>query len=202
MRFLAAALAFLLSTASLLYGVAMQTVWAPETEVEHSISFDSDSRYALLEPELIGAYGDSVQIQIFGNEKTRLMSGRESDLRAWLEGTDWVVPFLLVNPEQELSGLYRRNFSGDNPPNSVTGFDIFSSEKEGTELLEQTLNYQPGVGYIVASDGVNPVPPSLKLTWQVQPPEVLSWPFLTSSVVGYVVSFMLLVSATRTSHLL
>ena len=200
MRFLAAALAFLLSTASLLYGVAMQTVWAPETEVEHSISFDSDSRYALLEPELIGAYGDSVQIQIFGNEKTRLMSGRESDLRAWLEGTDWVVPFLLVNPEQELSGLYRRNFSGDNPPNSVTGFDIFSSEKEGTELLEQTLNYQPGVGYIVASDGVNPVPPSLKLTWQVQPPEVLSWPFLASSVVGYVVSFMLLVSAIRTQN--
>jgi hypothetical protein len=56
MRFLAAALVFLISTASLLYGAAMQTIWAPETEVQHSISFDSSSKYALIEPELIGAY--------------------------------------------------------------------------------------------------------------------------------------------------
>jgi hypothetical protein len=134
MRFLAAALVFLISTASLLYGAAMQTIWAPETQVQHSISFDSSSKYALIEPELIGAYADSVDIRIIGEEKTKLISGRESDLRAWLEGTDWVLPSLLVNKDQEISNLYRRNFSGDNPPNTITGFDVFISEQDGAEL--------------------------------------------------------------------
>jgi hypothetical protein len=112
MRFLAAALVFLTSTASLLYGVAMQTVWAPETEVEHSISFDSSSKYALLESELIGAYGESVSIKIIGDEKTRLITGRETDLRAWLDGTDWSLPSLLINPNQGIS-RGRRAFGED-----------------------------------------------------------------------------------------
>jgi hypothetical protein len=197
MRFLAAALVFLLSTASLLYGVAMQTVWAPETEVEHSISFDSSSKYALLEPELIGSYADTVDIRIAGEEKTKLISGRESDLRAWLDGTDWVLPSLLINPNQEISSLYTRDFSGDNPPNSVTGFDVFISELEGNALLEQRVEYQPGIAYIIASDGVNPVPASLRMTWQVEPPEVLSGPFLGASVVGYLLSLLILISAIR-----
>lgn len=197
MRFLAAALVFLISTASLLYGIAMQTVWAPETEVQHSISFDSSSKYALLEPELIGAYGESVDIRIVGEERTKLISGRESDMRAWLDGTDWILPSLLVNPNQETSTLLRRNFSGDNPPNSLSGFDIFISEQNGAELLEQTITYQPGIAYLIASDGVNPVPASLRLTWQVEPPEVLSAPFLGASVVGYLLSFLILVSAIR-----
>jgi hypothetical protein len=197
MRFLAAALVFLLSTASLLYGVAMQTVWAPETQVEHSISFDSTSKYALLEPELIGAYADTVDIRIAGDEKTKLISGRESDLRAWLDGTDWVLPSLLINSNQEISSLYSRDFSGDNPPNSVTGFDVFISELEGNALLEQSLEYQPGIAYIIASDGVNPVPASLRMTWQVEPPQVLSGPFLGASIVGYLLSLLILVSAIR-----
>ena len=197
MRFLAAALVFLISTASLLYGIAMQTVWAPETEVQHSISFDSSSKYALLEPELIGAYGETVDVRIAGDERTKLISGRESDLRAWLEGTDWALTSLLVNPNQETSNLFRRSFSGDNPPNSITGFDVFISEQDGAELLEQTITYQPGIAYIIASDGVNPVPASLRMTWQVEPPEVLSGPFLGVSVVGYLLSFLILVSAIR-----
>ena len=197
MRFLAAALVFLTSTASLLYGVAMQTVWAPETEVEHSISFDSSSKYALLESELIGAYGESVSIKIIGDEKTRLITGRETDLRAWLDGTDWSLPSLLINPNQGISNLYRRNFSGDNPPNSISGFDTFIAEEEGAELLEKTVEYQPGIGYLIASDGVNPVPATLRMTWTVEPPEVLSGPFLAASVIGYLFSFVILVTAIR-----
>ena len=197
MRFLAAALVFLISTASLLYGIAMQTVWAPETEVEHSITFDSSSKYALIEPELIGAYGDRVDVRIIGEEKTKLITGRESDLRAWLDGTDWALPSLLVNPSQETANLYRRNFTGDNPPNTITGFDIFIEEQEGAEIIEKTLPYQPGIGYIIASDGVNPVPATLRMTWRVEPPEVLSGPFFAASIVGYLLSFVLLVNAIR-----
>ena len=200
MRFLAAALVFLISTASLLYGVAMQTVWAPETKVQHSITFDSSSKYALIEPELIGAYADSVDIRIIGEEKTKLISGRESDLRAWLEGTDWVLPSLLVNQNQGIANLYRRNFTGDNPPNSITGFDVFISEQEGAELLEQTLPYQPGIAYVIASDGVNPVPATLRMTWQVEPPQIQSAPYFFASTAGYLVSLFLLISAIRNQN--
>ena len=197
MRFLAAALVFLLSTASLLYGVAMQTVWAPETEVRHSLNLDESSKYALIEPELIGSYAEKVDIRIVGDGSVSLISGRESDLRAWLDGTDWALPSLLVNPTQESSNLIRRNFSGDNPPNSISGFDVFISEERANRVIQQTLSYQPGIGYVIASDGVNPVPSSLTLTWQVEPPEIASGPFLVASVLGYALSLITLVYAIR-----
>ena len=197
MRFLASALVFLISTASLLQGVAMQTVWYPETEVRQSIVFGETSRYALLEPELLASYADSVNLRISGAGDIRLISGRESDLVAWLDGANWSKPSLRVNPELETSTLISRNYRGDNPPNSVSGFDVFMSESVEQRSLRQTVDYQPGIAYLIASDGVNPVPSRLEMTWQIEPPSVASDPFFAVSIAGYLFSLLLLVNAIR-----
>ncbi len=197
MRFLASALVFLISTVSLLQGVAMQTVWLPETEVRQSIAFTESSRYALLEPEMLASYADRVELRISGDSEIRLISGRESDLVAWLDGANWSKPSLRVNPDLETSNLIGRNYRGDNPPNTVTGFDVFMTESVEQRLLTATIDYQPGIAYLIASDGVNPVPSNLQLTWQVDPPSVASDPFFAVSIAGYLLSLLILVNAIR-----
>ena len=84
MRFLIAAVLFLISLSLLVVGVAQRTVWAPAEHQTVSVEYDGSSPFIVIPNETLTMLPGSPEVVAEGSSNTFISYGRQSDVEAWV----------------------------------------------------------------------------------------------------------------------
>lgn len=164
MRFLIAAVLFVLAIGSLLFGLAERTIWAPEPYKSISAFSQSDEPFIYIPSEVLQGLPDAPVVSTSSvPDGVFLAYGRDDDIRAWLGDTSHAeVTYDSVEQRLDLISV-----PGDGDSASPLGSDLWQFEKQGEGAQEIKTLPEPGIGVLIASDGFAPAPSQVKLTWPV-----------------------------------
>lgn len=188
MRFLYAAVLFVLSAILILFGLAERTVLAPPSQYSLSIKSDSKAPYAVIPADVLSMHPGSVKVSVKGPGHAFIASGRESDIVAYVGDSQYSQ--IMIDP---VSKKYEaKTFTGSAPSSNPTNSDLWRSEISGQlkTSLKVALDQQGAA--LVASDGVAAAPQQINLHWTVK------FDFTASTVLIIIGLVLLLVAAVLT----
>ena len=84
MRFLVAAVLFVLSTILILTGLAQRTILAPPSQYSLSVKSDATAPYTVIPAEVLAMHPGAVKVSVKGPTQAFIASGRESDIVAFV----------------------------------------------------------------------------------------------------------------------
>lgn len=163
MRFLIAAALFVVSVFALLFGVAERTIWAPPANYSESLEFSTPKSLAIIPAKTLAKHPGDPFIQVSGAKATFLATGREADLVAWVgSAAHETVVFakggkkIEVNPTEGYENL-----------DSPLGSDLWRSQQVGEASAQIQVDRAEEGAVLVASDGIKPLPKTLKIVWPI-----------------------------------
>ena len=174
MRFLLAALLFILAISLLLLGLAQRTIWAPPDNFSVSLSVASNQPYVVLPADELALMPGEPVVSTIGDEEVFLAVGKESDVRAWvgLSGHSEA----LTSADGTAIGV--REVLGTAEYLNPAGSDLWVSESLGEGLAELAVAHGGDYAVIVASDGFKPAPNRIRISWPIENSTVVSDAFL------------------------
>lgn len=163
-RRLLVALLALLGIAALAVGVGLRTVWLPEDQVRAVFSTDSGAPLLVTAPGVLEARPGPVTVEASaeGGSPVLLVVGRERDVEGWV-GEAAHTTVTGFSAEEVLTG---ETTEGEAEVPDPTGSDLWVQRETGEGTA--TLEYESADGSYVllaATDGANPAPQELAMTW-------------------------------------
>ncbi|MFB2597237.1 hypothetical protein ACEXQE_05530 [Herbiconiux sp. P17] len=197
MRFIFAIFAFIIATALIGVGVAQRTVFLPPSTVASSVTLDGDEAYALIDSSALTAHTGKQTIVLTGSDTVFAAYGRTADVEAWLDGSEYASIGYDADSGELTSTTVAANpdaadnvASGSaNPANSDLWLEQFTAD----DAMYRTLALPAGYSMIVASDGTQPAPTQIRLSWPI--PNATPWvgPLIVAGVAFLLAGLVLLV---------
>ena len=188
MRFLVAAVLFVLSTILILLGLAERTVLAPPSQYSLSIKSDSNAPYAVIPSDVLALHPGAVKVSVKGPGHAFISSGREADILAFIGESDYSS--VLIDP---VSKKYvSKTFAGSAPSADPTNSDLWRSESSGQLKTSLAVSAKEQGAALVASDGVALAPQQIYILWRTK------FDFTVSTVLIIIGLVLLLVAAVLT----
>jgi hypothetical protein len=180
-RFVVAIVSFCVALALIGLGIAQRTIFAEPDRVTDQVTVDSQAPITIIDGAALNFRDGRQKIEIggaFGNGSFAAY-GRTADLIAWAGDTSY--NHIVVDGETgELVSQLERGTTNEaiDPKDS----DLWLGEYSSDSSLEFTVNVPDDVSVIVLSNGVDPAPPSVSVTWPVDNRAVWSGPLLIGGV--------------------
>lgn len=187
MRFLLAALLFILSISLLLLGLAQRTIWAPPDKYSVNLSITGDEPYLLIPADQLALMPGDPTVSATGDEMVFLAAGTESDVRAWLDLTSH---FQAVT-SKDGTALGISEVGGTKEFANPEGSDLWINETSGDKLAELTVPSGANYAVLIANDGFKPVPAEIRISWPIVHSNVISDIFLSVGF-GFLVTAIIL----------
>jgi hypothetical protein len=180
-RFVAAIVSFVIAFGLIGLGIAQRTVFAEPDRVTSQVTAEEDAPITIVDGSALNARDGRQKLEI-GNaldDKVFAAYGRTSDLIAWAGDTSYNY----VTYDNETRGLTMEYVDGDTDEAvAPEGSDLWIGEYASEGALEFTVNVPQDVSLIVLSDGVEPAPSALSVTWAVDNRAPWSGPLLVGGV--------------------
>ncbi|MFM6970990.1 MAG: hypothetical protein ACKOWH_00150, partial [Rhodoluna sp.] len=191
MRFLIAALLFVISVTLLLTGLAQRTIWAPPSQISQAIQLESAKSLVLIPNSVLKAHPGNPTVYIHGSGSTFLASGRESDVAAWI-GTSSFDTVKLAKKQ-----LVQESKDGVPNIDSPIGSDLWRTEVDSVVSAHLKVDKNDEGAVLVASDGIKPTASSISIVWPV--PNDLFWSnvLMTAGAVSLLAAILLNMIAYR-----
>ena len=174
MRFLLAALLFILAISLLLLGVAQRTIWAAPDNFSVNLSLSSEHPYVVIPAkELALIPGDPI-VSSFGGEQVFMAVGRESDVSAWI---GLASHYRSVTSDDGLA-LGVREVVGTSDFANPVGSDLWVSETLSEGFAEVQVPTGENLAVLIASDGFEEAPNRVRISWPIASSTVISDVFL------------------------
>ena len=174
MRFLLAALLFILAISLLLLGVAQRTIWAAPDNFSVNLSLSSEHPYVVIPAkELALIPGDHI-VSSFGGEQVFMAVGRESDVSAWI---GLASHYRSVTSDDGLA-LGVREVVGTSDFANPVGSDLWVSETLSEGFAEVQVPTGENLAVLIASDGFEEAPNRVRISWPIASSTVISDVFL------------------------
>ncbi|MEV8253620.1 hypothetical protein AB0O95_06585 [Rhodoglobus sp. NPDC076762] len=162
MRFVLAIVSFMLAAVMIGYGIAQQTILATPDEVSVSAETDGTAPLTVVSGEAFNAFSGNQTIRIEGPRRIVAAYGRSTDVLAWVGDAS----YNMVTLDQESGDLVTETIAGTeevvpDPYNSDLWLENYEAENE----LALTVKIPSDVSFIVASDGTDPAPNAVSLSW-------------------------------------
>jgi hypothetical protein len=196
-RFIFAIFAFIIATALIGVGVAQRTVFLPPDTVASSVSTEGGQPYVMISSDTLRAHDGTQTLQLSGADTIFAAYGRTSDIEAWLDGSSYDTIGYDAETGELTSTTVEANPDGAenvasgsaNPAGSDLWLEQFSTE----DAMYRSLNLPAGYSVIVASDGTQPAPDTVRLSWPI--PNATPWvgPLLVAGVAFLLAGLVLLV---------
>ncbi|TFD88879.1 hypothetical protein [Cryobacterium serini] len=179
MRFVLAIVAFVLAAVMIVLGIAQRTVLLEPAFTSLTSSVTGDTKYTVIDPSALSASTGSQTINVRGDGPIFLAYGRSEDVAAWI-ADDAYATVALSEKTGELTSTVTdavaaddgEGTAGDAPTADTTaaimnpaGSDLWLEEYTGTKSVTTTLTLPEGISVLVASDGIEPAPSSIRLSW-------------------------------------
>ncbi|MFB2585992.1 hypothetical protein [Herbiconiux liukaitaii] len=197
MRFIFAIFAFIIATALIGAGVAQRTVFLPPSSVTSSVQLESGSPYVMIDSSTLLTHEGTQTLVLSGSDTVFAAYGRTSDVEAWLEGSKYDT----IGYDEETGELDSATVEADpegaenvaSGSADPAGSDLWLEQYQTDDAMYRTLNLPAGYSVIVASDGTQPAPTTVRLSWPI--PNATPWvgPLLVAGVVFLLAGLVLLV---------
>ncbi|MFM2321315.1 MAG: hypothetical protein RL612_462, partial [Actinomycetota bacterium] len=188
MRFVIAAVLFVLSSTLILLGLAERTVLAPPSQYSASITLTQKAPYVVVPNSVLTMHPGVPKITAKNEGPAFVATGRESDIVAFVgKSTN-----LLLSTDKKSKKLSEVLTTGVEASVTPTNSDLWRSENSGPQKVSLiTPNSQQGAA-LIAADGVSAAPTKIEIHWQV-PVD-----FTVSTILMWIGLAMLLAAAILT----
>ena len=200
MRLVFAIVSFAVAAVLIGTGIAQRTIFAEPDRVVLSVSASSESPVTVIDGSALNAFAGSQTVTLSGNGEVFAGYGRTTDVLAWIGDTKYTA----VGFDSESGELTSATVPGEQTevpdPN---GSDLWLDDFQATDDLELTVNVPADVSFIVASDGVQPAPKSIDISWPLDNSTPWFGPLVISGSLALLLGLGLLLWATtglRASH--
>nr|WP_275445126.1 glycosyl transferase [Microbacterium aurum] len=146
-------------------GIAQRTVFQGPKTQSQAISVTGDAPYVLIDGAVLNSHDGSQTLRVQEDGTIFAAYGRTADLEAWLTPSDYTH---ITEDDGEIAS---EAVSAKNPsaagsePISPVGSDLWLDEFQQDDVLITPLQLPADMSLLVATDGVEPAPSSLSLTW-------------------------------------
>jgi hypothetical protein len=205
-RFVLAIVAFVLAAVMIVLGIAQRTILLEPSFISLSSTVAGDAKYTVIDPSALSASTGSQTINVRGDGAIFLAYGRSDDVAAWI-GDDAYATVALSEETGELVTTVTDAVAQDADTDTVTpdaaaativnpaGSDLWLDEFTGTDVLTTTLTLPEGISVLVASDGIEPAPAGIRLSWASDNSTPWAGPLLTGGAVLLLFGLVLYVLA-------
>lgn len=208
MRFVLAIAAFVVAAAMIVLGIAQRTVFLPPAAVSYDVSVKGDLPFTVIDGATMTELPGKQSVTATGTDTVFVGYGRTEDVKAWLGEEPYATVGFAADKSQLVSKVHKPQANDEKteptpaPTDGADGdgaseesADSAESETEGPNpagsdlwLMENVeddaviapMNIPENVSVIIASDGTQPAPATLKLTW----PSDNSTPWAGPLIVG------------------
>ncbi|MDJ0349226.1 hypothetical protein [Cryobacterium sp. PH29-G1] len=203
MRFVLAIVAFVLAAVMIVLGIAQRTILLEPSFTSLTASVDGDTKYTVIDPSALAASPGSQTINVRGDGAIFLAYGRSEDVAAWI-GDDAYATVGLSEKSGDLTSTVTEAVLPDDPATAdaaaativnPAGSDLWLEEYTGTESITTTLTLPAGISVIVASDGTEPAPADIRLSWASDNSTPWAGPLLAGGALLLLIGLVLYVLA-------
>lgn len=181
MRFVAAIVCFVIAFGLIGLGIAQRTVFAEGDRVTSDVTMEQDAPITIVDGSALNARDGRQKLEV-GNvldDHVFAAYGRTGDLIAWAGDTSYNHVTYDVETKSLTTEFVRGTTDEAIDP---AGSDLWIGEYSHEGKLEFTVNVPEDVSVIVLSDGFEPAPSSLAVTWAVDNRAPWSGPLLVGGV--------------------
>lgn len=193
MRFLLAAVLFILAISLLLLGLAQRTIWAPPESYSMTLQATADQPYMVIPAEELDLMPGEVTVSATGLQDVLLAVGQENDVFAWLGTTSHLEA---VSSSDGLA-LGIKDVVGTSDFANPVGSDLWVAEAFSEQYAEITVPEDGKYAVLVASNGIDPIPERVRVSWPIETSTVISDIFLSVGFGFLLVAIVLNLLALR-----
>jgi hypothetical protein len=174
MRFLLAALLFILAISLLLLGLAQRTIWAPPDNFSVNLTVSGNQPYLVIPAEELALMPGDPVVGGIGEGKVFVAFGQEADVLAWVGQTNHSEA--VTSDDGTAIGV--RDVVGTGDLANPAGSDLWIGESLGEGFAELAVTSGANNAVLVASDGFEPAPTKVRIAWPIESSTVVSDVFL------------------------
>jgi hypothetical protein len=187
-RFVSAIVAFVVAAAMIVFGIAQRTWLAPPDDISTSVSTaDEGTAFTVIPGRVLTSNPGQQRVELSGADTAWAAYARTSDISAWLGDEPYTAVSYdaesgelgakLVEPAADESAADESAAdesaaddaaTADTPVPNPAGSDLWLDEKSGEGSLTWTVSVPDDVSLIIASDGTQPAPSEVGLSWPLQ----------------------------------
>ena len=174
MRFLLAALLFILAVSLLLLGLAQRTIWAPPDTFSVNLSVSGNEPYLIIPAEELALMPGDPVIGGIGDAEVFVAYGREADVLAWVGQA--LHSEAVTSEDGTAIGV--RDVAGTPDLANPSGSDLWINQSLGEGFAELAIPAGGSNAVLIASDGFEPAPTRVRVAWPIENSTVVSDIFL------------------------
>lgn len=174
MRFLLAALLFILAISLLLLGLAQRTIWAPPDNFSVNLSISSAHPYVVIPTDELALMPGDPIVSSFGDEEVFIAVGREADVSAWIGLASHSRS--VTSDDGVAMGV--REVVGTSDFANPVGSDLWVNETLSEGFAEVQVPAGENLAVLIAKDGFEPAPNRVRISWPIASSTAISDAFL------------------------
>ncbi|MEY2849891.1 MAG: hypothetical protein RI885_2558, partial [Actinomycetota bacterium] len=191
-RFVLAIVSFVLAVACFALGVAQRTVFSGPDTLTAAVETDSTATVTVVDGETLNAVDGRQQLDIAGSSTIFAAYARTADVLGWIGDASYNQ--ISYDPEaRQLSSELVRGASVEVP--SPAGSDLWLQEYAGEDSLDVIVSLKDELSFLIVSDGSEPAPSEISLSWPLDTRTPLVGPFLAAGALLLALSLVFLVMA-------
>ncbi|SKC47359.1 hypothetical protein [Okibacterium fritillariae] len=213
MRFVLAIAAFVVAAAMIITGIAQRTVFLGPPTQTVDVKVSGELPYTVIDGTTLNANPGQQTVTLAGSSKAYLAYGRTSDVKAWLGESKYnlltlddenklVSDVVTPKPAETSTG----SNSGDeastdaDATSDVTdpaGSDLWLGEFTEDRALIAPMSVPDDVSVLIASDGSEPAPSTVKLSWPLDNATPWAGPLIVGGIILLAVGLVLYLLGLR-----
>lgn len=197
MRFILSVLAAIAGAVMLIMGLLQFSAASQVTSITASGESTSQAPLLVLEDEVLASHAGAQSIVVKGDSKITVAIGRSPDVHGWVGDAKHDVIRLDEVPgtEREQEPLKFVTSGSEETVPSIADSDLWTEVSEGEGELKIDTVVAPGYSMLIASDGENPAPANVAITWPFGGYAPMSGPLIVAGSVMLLVALLLLLWA-------
>ena len=218
MRFVWAIAAFVLAALMIGLGIAQRTIFEAPAAATQAITTDSSARYTLIDGAVLTSVPGAQTLTIDGSDTIFAAYGRTDDVTAWLSdvehnhvtlAADGTLRTEVVEPVEaeeeatptpaptDAAAPATEEATPSEDGRSPVGSDLWLDEFQQEGSLSTPLQLPDTMSVLVASDGVEPAPADISVSWPVDNSTPWAGPLIIGGGVFLLIGVVLYVLAIR-----
>ncbi|WP_094770383.1 hypothetical protein [Microbacterium gorillae] len=216
MRFVWAVVSFLLAAVLIGAGVAQRTVFLGETSAQQKVEVTGSAPYTLIDAAVLEQSPGAQTLIVKGTGQLFASYGRTDDMTAWLADVDYnhvtlsksgkvsstAVPASESAPE--VTEAQQKQLDAAAAAKQIVpqagkpaGSDLWLDEYTDTDSLIKELRLTAGQSVLLATDGTNPAPADVTVSWSKDNATPWAGPLIVLGGIALLVGIVLYVLAIR-----
>ena len=192
MRFVLAIVSFVVAAVMIGTGIAQQTILRPPSKVAASVTTDTSAPITIIDGATLNAFPSTQHLSIGGSSTVFAAYGRSDDVLAWVGDASYNKVSYDPSTKQLASTLVTGT---EKTVPSPAGSDLWLQSYTDKLSLDVAVKVPATVSFIVVSNGTDPAPANVTLSWPMDASTPWAGPLLLGGGVVLIIGLILLLWA-------